>query len=362
MSRNARSTCTSAGCAELSTSTTRPTSSGPCGAAATRSISTRLKLLVIAGSVLLATAWTAPPPLIPEDNPPSAASVELGRWLFYDKRLSVNGTYACASCHRLDRAFTDGRPVAIGATGKSHWRNTPSLANVVYRPVLAWAEPRLRRLEKQLLIPLLGTRPVEMGASEQVVLAVLREDELYRSLFADAFGGEVSLANAAKAIAAFERTLISFESTWDRGAHSESARRGEALFFSERANCFRCHPAPHFTDTYRTADLPFDEIAFHNIGLSASDRTRYRSPSLRNVAVTAPYMHDGSIATLAEVIDHYAAGGRGAGARNPHKSTYVTGFSISEAEKKDLIAFLESLTDESFLSDPRFADPFAEIR
>lgn len=317
-------------------------------------MSTRLRRTFAAVAALLLAA-AAPQPPVPADNPPDDAKIELGRRLFYDTRLSPSGTYACATCHQPARAFTDGRRVAIGASGEAHTLNTPSLANVAFRPILGTAEPPVRRLEDQLLVPLLGSHPVEMGGSTEQVLAYLAADSDYRTRFATVFAGEISLSTLARAIAAFERTLISFSSPWDRDELSESARRGAALFFSERLQCFRCHQPPLFTDSYRTAELPFDEIAFHNIGLVAGDPVRHRAPSLRNVASTAPYMHDGSIPSLAQVIDHYASGGY----RGPFVSSYVTGFSIDASEKADLIAFLESLTDQAFLRDPRFSDPFA---
>jgi cytochrome c peroxidase len=304
---------------------------------------------------MLLTAASPPEPPRQLDDPPSEAKVELGHRLFYDVRLSATGTHSCATCHQPARAFTDGRRTAIGATGEAHTLNTPSLANVAFRPILGSAEPPVRRLEDQLLVPLLGHHPVEMGGSEERIVAFLTSDLDYRARFGAVFGGEISLSSLAQAIAAFERTLISFSAPWDRGALSEAAQRGEELFFSERLQCFRCHQPPLFTDNYRTKDLPFDEIAFHNIGLVPDDPARYRTPSLRNVALTGPYMHDGSIESLSDVIDHYARGGHG----GPFTSSYVTGFAIDARDKADLTAFLESLTDQAFLSDPRFSDPFA---
>jgi cytochrome c peroxidase len=280
----------------------------------------------------------APPPPIPADNPQSADKIELGRRLFYDTRLSVTGDYSCASCHQQTHAFADSRARAQGATGQQHARNAPSLANVVYRPVLTWFDPKLTRLEDQLLTPLLGHNPVEMGAGEPQVLAVLNGDMEYRRRFGTVFGGEITLATTARAIASFERSLISFNAPWDRyragdeAAIPPAAKRGAALFFSEQTQCFRCHPAPHFTDTYASADLPFAEIGFHDIGL-ATDLTRARAPSLRNVAVTAPYMHDGSLATLDEVIDIYKSGGV-AGARDrAEHSAYVRPFTLTAQER-----------------------------
>lgn len=312
------------------------------------------------GSPVLAEA---PPPLYPDDSPQTPEKIELGRRLFYDVRLSVSGDYSCATCHKQAQAFADDRPRGVGATGERHARNVPSLANVVYRSVLTWLNPKLTRLEDQLLVPLFGTHPLEMGMSEASMLAVLRGDEDYRTRFARVFDGDISVANAARAIAAFERTLVSFASPWDRyragetGAISEEAKRGEALFFSEQTECFRCHPAPHFTDTYKSADLPFPEFGFHDIGLY-SDLDRVRAPSLRNVAVTAPYMHDGSSPTLEDVIAIYSSGGMGPGRDRETKSAYVRPLSLNDVEKRALIAFLESLTDTEFLTDPRFGDPF----
>jgi cytochrome c peroxidase len=317
----------------------------------------------LAVAISVAAGTPAPPPVIPADNPETAEKIELGRHLFYDTRLSVNGQYSCATCHQQQNAFADHNSRGIGATGERHARNVPSLANVAYRPVLTWFDPKLRRLEDQLLVPMMGTHPIEMGLSEAQILNVLGEDSDYRRRFGAIFGEAPTMIDMTRAIAAFERTLISFNAPWDRyragdeGAISTSAKRGEKLFFSEETQCFRCHPAPHFTDTYVTADLPFPEIAFHDIGL-ATDITRVRAPSLRNVALTAPYMHDGSLASLSDVIDLYKSGGlAGARDRKEH-SAYVRPFTLTATEKDDLIAFLESLTDTDFVTDPRYADPF----
>ena len=278
-------------------------------------------IVVLFFALPTAMAGETPRPLIPDDNFLTRTKAELGRRLFYDTRFSVTGAYACASCHNPALAFSDGRKVAIGATGETHRRNTPSLGNVVFRPVLTWSHPRLRRLEKQLLTPLFGSLPIEMGlrTTGTKLLSVLHGDGIYPAMFRDAFGkadGVINLDNFAKALASFQRTLISFNAPYDRDALSPSARRGASLFFGERLNCFQCHPAPHFTDNYKSRDLPVEEIAFHNTGIDAtgglyehtgrdSDQGRFRTPSLRNVAVTAPYMHDGSITTLAEVLGFY---------------------------------------------------------
>ncbi len=328
----------------------------------------------------------------------SAAKVELGRRLFYDRRLSVNGEVSCGTCHVPTLAFTDGQTVAIGATGEAHPRNSMSLANVAYSPVLTWANPLLRSLEQQMLVPLFGEHPVEMGmvGREAQILAMLRTDTDYPQAFAAAFGEEtvpISLKNMTKAIAAFERSLVSFNSPYDRyryggevNAISEAAKRGEALFHSERLECFHCHGGLTFSDAIVHERSGFAEIAFHNTGLynldgqgayppnntgvyeithNPQDMGRFRAPTLRNIALTAPYMHDGSIPTLEEVIAHYAAGGRtlpsgdyaGVGRDSPLKSPFVQGFTLSAAEQADLLAFLQSLTDEAFIQNPAVQDP-----
>jgi cytochrome c peroxidase len=216
---------------------------------------------VIAAPLLAQTAsfeWQIPKPFpqpaVPADNAMNPAKVELGRHLFYDKRMSVNGKEACASCHRQELAFTDGREQAEGTTGELHPRSSMSLANVGYSPLLTWANPVLSSLEEQALIPILGTEPIELGLKghEDRFLGEIGRDRVYQKLFPEAFSGEKSLftmSNVAKAIASFERTLISVNSPYDRyrygndsNAISDAAKRGEVLFFSgERTGCFQCH-------------------------------------------------------------------------------------------------------------------------
>jgi len=343
-------------------------------------------------------AWV-PPPLVPADNPMTAAKVELGRHLFYDRRLSGDGTIACATCHQQAKAFTDGRPRPAGITGELHPRNAMALTNVAYLPVLTWANPLITQLEQQALLPLFGETPVEMGMAgrEAEMFARLAAEPRYPVLFRAAFpdqSGAITLETVTRALAAFQRTLISARSPYDRyryggepAAISESAKRGEGLFFSERLECFHCHGGFNFTDSLVHSRKPFAEFGFHNTGLYnldgrgayPSDNTgliehtgrpedmgRFRTPSLRNVALTAPYMHDGSIASLREVVAHYAAGGRtvpsgpfaGHGSRSPLRSPFLPGFRLSEQEITDLLAFLESLTDTEFVQEPRFRDPW----
>lgn len=333
-----------------------------------------------------------PPPIVPLDNPMSPGKVELGRHLFYDERLSSNETTACATCHRPELAFSDGRAVSVGSTGESHTRGAMSLANVAYATTLTWSHPYLTELERQVAVPMFGEAPVELGfGSEAEVEARLRSIAEYAPLFARAFPDEpdpIGVLNVGRALAAFERTLISGRSAYDRwvydgdeSALSESARRGFELFYSERLECFHCHLGFTFSDQVRYTGQAFATAPFHNTGLydidgsgaypapntglhdvtrDPADMGKFKAPSLRNIAVTAPYMHDGSIATLSEVLDHYAAGGRSAraGTPSPLVSDLIRGFELSEAERGDVLAFLESLTDEAFLADPAHQDPW----
>jgi cytochrome c peroxidase len=317
----------------------------------------------------------------------SEAKVLLGRYLFYDQRMSVNGTQSCASCHRQELAFTDGRATALGATGQTHPRSSMSLVNVAYAGALTWSNSTLRSLEEQALIPMLSDHPVELGLHDRAgaFLKLIAADPVYRPLFAQAFPESgVTLANVTKALAAFERTIISARSPYDRyyfggdrTAISESAQRGQSLFFGDTvAGCFHCHGGFNFSDG-----------AFHNTGLynipgslhypspnlgiyqqtkNLADAGKFRTPSLRNIALTAPYMHDGSIATLEEVLDHYAAGGRtiaggpyaGRGHDNPHRDARMTGIALTPQNRQDLLEFLRSLTDTELTHDPRFANPW----
>ena len=341
-----------------------------------------------------------PAPAVPVDNPMSDAKVELGRRLFYDTRLSVNETVSCGTCHVQALAFTDGRSRSIGATGDVHPRSAMSLVNAAYASRLTWANPLLDRIEDQMLTPMFGDNPVEMGMAgrEDRIIELVRDDPIYSRLFREAFPSEAdpySIVGVVRAIAAFVRSIVSYGSPYDRylagdsDAMSESAVRGMELFFSERLECFHCHGGFNFTDSTTHANTRIDRVGFHNTGLynvdgagaypdsntglfdmtgNRRDMGRFKAPTLRNIAVTAPYMHDGSAATLDAVIAHYARAGRrieegenaGDGKRNPYKSEFVRGFDLEPGEHADLIAFLESLTDENLLYDPRWGDPFTK--
>ncbi|MFK7928967.1 MAG: MbnH family di-heme enzyme [Myxococcota bacterium] len=345
-------------------------------------------------SVLVPLPKGFPPINVPENNPLTAEKVELGRHLFFDVRLSGNETQACGTCHLQELAFTDGRTVVEGSTGQMHPRNANGLTNVAYNSTLTWANPSQTELESQALVPLFGESPVELGAADDV-LDRLDADPLYRDLFDQAFPGQaLDWDRVTDGLASFQRTLISGNSPFDqftyqqdRSALSDQEVRGMVLFFSERLECHHCHGGFNFSEATTHADQPFDAKLFNNTGLyntdgegsypldntgvfeitgDPADMGRFRAPSLRNVAVTAPYMHDGSVETLEEVIRIYERGGRliesgpnaGDGALSPLKSGLVPGFTLTDAEREDLIVFLEALTDEAFLVDPRFADPF----
>ena len=329
----------------------------------------------------------------------SRAKVDLGRYLFFDTRLSSDGTFSCASCHRPELAFTDGREQAVGVTGEIHPRSAMSLANAVYSRTLTWADPDLDSLEEQMLTPMFSADPVELGLQgmKEVVLARLREEPMYEGLFAAAYpegNDPIGFENVVRAIASFERTIVSGNSPYDRYVYwgdtdhfSETARRGMRLFFSDELRCSECHAGFTFSGPIQYMGGPDTHPEFHNTGLyniggtgayppgnqgliehtaQPEDMGHFRAPTLRNIAITAPYTHDGSVSTLGELIAHYSTGGRslhvGAeteiGRDNPFKSEEVGGFDLTDLQVDQLLAFLEALTDESFLVDSRFQDPW----
>lgn len=347
-----------------------------------------------------------PKPQIPDNNVMTQAKVELGRVIFYDKNLSANQTQSCESCHRQAFAFGENIAHSIGSTGQSHRRNAPALANIAYNKTLTWAHDGLTSLERQILLPMFGESPIELGitGNEAEVLARFKTDE-YLALFQQAFADnsseqfpkeKVSYELIVKALASFVRSLISLKSPFDQYAYanddnaiSASALRGMTLFFSERLECHHCHGGFNFTQSTSHEKQLIDRRPFHNTGLYyvnskegqagypshdiglaelsllSKDNGRFRAPTLRNIEVSAPYMHDGSMMSLVDVLDFYAAGGRninsgpfkGDGRLNPLKSAFIKGFEMTEEDKADLIAFLETLTDHSFLTNPELSKP-----
>lgn len=301
----------------------------------------------------------------------SDAKVALGCRLFFETRLSATHTYACASCHRPELAFTDGRALAIGAKGDSMHRGAMTLTNVAYNPAFTWASEHVVTLERQMEQPLFNEHPLEMGLQrdDRELLAWLNSEQTYTAAFRESFPREaepVTMPNVLKAIASYERTLISGRSPFDRyvydddrAAFSESARRGMRLFYSERSNCSRCHFGLNFSGPIVQRGKSPPPLFANNgsavkgdEGLAAEtkrdrDLGRFRVPTLRNIALTAPYMHDGRFATLEEVVDHYAAGGKHADAIGTIDSQ-IHPLDLTAEEKRDLVAFLNGLTDQAF--------------
>ena len=284
-------------------------------------------------------------------NQQTEEKFQLGRRLFYDKRLSLNGSQSCADCHQQRFAFSDGRTRAVGSTGQQHSRNAMTLTNAAYNATYTWNDTRIRTLEQQALVPMLNEHPIELGVKhhEKEILTRLDRDSAYPRMFRAAFPGErrpLRVSNLAKALAAFERALISGRSPYDRlvyggegKALSLAAWRGMQLFFSTRAGCSACHQGFNFSGAVRYAGGRDRPPRLVNNGVTSGT---FRVPTLRNVALTAPYMHDGSIGTLADAVDRYSM------ARN---------LGLTDAEKSDLLAFLDSLTDTQFVTDMRFAPP-----
>jgi cytochrome c peroxidase len=347
-----------------------------------------------------------PEPVVPDDNPMTEEKVELGRHLFYDERLSGNGTQACATCHVQEHAFAGGVATNIGSTGEPIPRTSQPLVNAAYSYPLTWASLELRTLEDQIRVPMFREDPVELGITghEEVVLERLRDEERYHELFADAFPEDddpFHFDNVVKALASFVRSIVSsgnapfhrFAYYGEDDALTDSQRRGFEIMFGEqdmdRVECHHCHGLNFaMTNAVRRQGSTFLEFrVFHNIGLynldgaggypepntglfaetgDPADMGRFRVPTLLNVEVSGPYMHDGSVATLEEVIEIYAGAGQvidegpnaGDGRQNPHKSTFVPGFELEEQEREDLLNFLRSLTDHDLLSDPRYANPW----
>ena len=302
-----------------------------------------------------------PVPAVPADNPMSAPKVALGERLFFDPRLSVTGRYACASCHEPERAFSDGLPRAVGATGEPLSHNALPLVNVAYNISFGWQKPKVRSLETQMLEPLLNEHPVELGlrGREGALAAALAADPACAQAFAAAFPGAgeaVSFDHLVKAIAAFERTLISGDSPFDAyvfgGEHaalSREAKAGMSLFYSARVGCAGCHSGFNFSGNWRDAQGETGRASFARNGTSEEP---LKVPTLRNVALSAPYMHDGRFATLDAVLAHYSdlALTAGSAARIDPRLPRAP---LTAAERAALRAFLESLTDRAFVA--RFA-------
>jgi cytochrome c peroxidase len=296
-----------------------------------------------------------PKPVEPKENPSTPAKVELGRMLYYEPRISGNGTISCATCHNPALGWADGLAKGIGINGTKLGRSSPTVANAAYYELQFW-DGRAASLEDQAKGPL--ENPNEMGGKGDRLVATLKAIPGYVRKFEEAFGSpEVTFDKFAMAVAAFERTVVDLDSPFDRYARgddkamTEAAVRGLDLFVG-KANCSVCHSGPNLADK-----------RFHNIGLKDGDVGRFaltkadldkgafRTPTLRNIALTAPYMHDGSQKTLREVIDHYEKVSQEGKALHPNLSMFFRPFKLTDAEKQDLEAFMRALTGDK--RDPR---------
>ncbi len=315
--------------------------------------------LVATGLGAARTAWRWPAlpagvaaPTVPTDNGMSAAKVALGRRLFYDRGLSADGSMACADCHQQDKGFADGLTTHRGVMGEMGVRNVPGLANVGWRSGLTWTEAGLATLEQQAMVPMTGTKPVEMGLGQDDAGLARRigADPCYRRMFAAAFPGDrsdVGFAKVTAALATFQRTMISFGNAHDRGALSPLAARGAAQF--KAAGCADCHAGPDFTDSKThyvgtSAPREADSAAYGGkpppLGFEPPPE-QFRTPSLRNVAVTGPWLHDGQSPTIESAIRRHAAP------------------MLVDVDMPALLAFLEALTDHDFLNNAALARPAA---
>jgi cytochrome c peroxidase len=290
---------------------------------------------------------------IPEDNPSTEAKVALGKQLYFERRLSFDNSVSCASCHDPAKGWSDGAAVSSGVSGRRGGRNSPTVLNAAYHSFQFW-DGRAATLEEQALGPILN--PIEMGMpSEEAVETKINAIPGYRQQFQAVFGAPATAENVARAIAAFERTVIAGDAPFDhfragdKAELSESAQRGLKLFF-QKAHCAACHAGPNFTDG-----------AFHNlgVGMKASnpdkgrqaisnllgDRGTFKTPSLREVARTAPYMHDGSLKSLEDVIEFYNKGGE----PNPQLDEEIYPLKLTSREKQDLLTFLrEGLSSQAY--------------
>lgn len=305
-------------------------------------------------------------PLYPEgEDILSEEAIKLGRRLFYDPILSGDSTMSCATCHVQEDGFSDKRRFSIGIDGSIGDRQSMPIINVAWMEKLFW-DGRAIKVKGQALEPV--ENPIEMKAHWPIVVEKLKIHDIYIKMFDDAFPGqEITKDLAAEAIAQFEKTIISSNSKFDKylkGQYTltEQEQRGYDLFFSEQADCFHCHSGALVTD-----------LQFHNNGLDAihidkglenvtkniNDRGKFKTPTLRNISYTAPYMHDGRFNTIDEVLDHYSTGVQNSATIDPLMEFAAQGgVSLNAQEKEDIKAYLLLLNDEEFLNNPKFSSPF----
>lgn len=300
----------------------------------------------------------------PADNPTTIEGVYLGRKLFYDKRLSEDMTMSCATCHQQSNGFSDFRQFSIGLHNEVGIRNASALINLGWEKRFFW-DGRSHSLEHQILDPV--TNPIEMNNTWSEIINRISADSMYPKLFTDAFGvSDIDSNTIMKALAQFERTLISFNSKFDAyyfngisDTLTAEEERGLNLFFG-RANCNHCHSDVLLTDNFfRNNGLDeHPDSGYARTTKLSGDIGKFKVPTLRNVAKTAPYMHDGRFSTLADVVDFYSSGIKSNSTNiDIHMQPLGKGLRLTDEEKKDLIAFLKTLTDYDFLGNPNFADP-----
>ena len=293
----------------------------------------------------------------PNDNPTNEAKVELGRKLFFDKRLSRDNSISCASCHHPEWAFTDRKKVAEGVEGRKTERNSPTILNSGYLQTVMF-DAHLPTLEQQVIVPI--QEHVEMDMNMKDLLLKLRAIPEYQNAAKEIFDrSEFDAWVLTRSISAFERSLISDNSRFDqfyygknKQALNSSEKKGWKIF-SEKLYCTKCHPAPHFTNFQAEGNGLYAEYGndkgrfrIHNDSL---DIGKFKVPSLRNIELTYPYMHDGSLMTIEDVINHYSKGGEG----HVNQSELITPFNLSIEERNDLSNFLKSLTDTTYMKDFR---------
>jgi cytochrome c peroxidase len=290
--------------------------------------------------------------VIPADNPLTTEKVELGRLLVFDKRLSQDNTIACMSCHLANFAFTDGKRVATGIRGQKGGRSAPVSFNRVFSTAQFW-DGRAATLEAQSIGPF--TNPIEHGfPNYDVMMAKMNKMPGYRKLFKEAFGDEnIKIENVGKAIASFQRTILSGNSPADRfdqgqeeGAISAAAQHG-LILFREKARCTKCHSGFNFTDEkFHNAGIGWDtntvDLGRYMVSKNPEDIGAFKTPTLREIARSAPYMHDGRFKTLEEVVNFYNQGG----IKNPHMDPLVIPLDLTDEEKRDLVAFLHTLNGD----------------
>ena len=294
-----------------------------------------------------------PNTFVPADNPLTAKKVELGRFLFFDKRLSKNDTIACASCHLPDKGFTDGKAVSTGINGLKGGRSAPSSFNRVFSKAQFW-DGRAETLEDQSIGPFVS--PVEHGFNNHdEMVAKMKKIPGYRKLFQEVFGREIVIEDVGKAIASFQRTKLSGNSAVDKydvggdeKALSESAKRGLELFRG-KARCTRCHSGFNFTDEkFHNLGIGWDtntvDLGRYMVTNNPEDIGAFKTPTLREIARTAPYMHDGRFKTLEEVVKFYNQGG----IKNPHQDNTIIPLELTEQEQQDIVALLKSLNGEGW--------------